>query len=135
MDTTTQTNWIATVKNPVAGREITFKPVDGCIEILKGNGKLKTSCDGMLLYEQTIIFVELKDKKDPSTKWVAKGEDQLKETIKEFVAAHGRAGKTLRAFLCNKQQPTTQESHATIINRFAKAVNVLLRVEAEIVAD
>ena len=130
-DPEAEATWIARVDNS-PGYEVTFKPVDNCIPIFKGDGNEQSRCDGMLLYEDTIIFVELKEQKDPGTKWAFKGSEQVKQTIKDFRASHDTAGKTLRAYVANRIQPNSQEAHFSIIKNFTKAMKVLLRVEGTI---
>lgn len=132
-DTATPSKWIAEIDNSV-GHEVAFKAVDNCIEILRPNGDKEQRCDGLLLYDTTVIFVELKEKRDPSTKWVKEGGEQLKQTIKDFRAAHGTAGWSLKAaYLANRKQPNFQQGHQTTINTLSKATKVLFRVEATIV--
>lgn len=131
--TSTPEKWIAEIDNS-AGYEVTFKAVDNCIEILRPNGDKEQRCDGLLLYDTTVIFVELKEKRDPSTKWVKEGGEQLKQTIKDFRAAHGTGGWLLKAaYLANRKQPNFQQGHQTTINTLSKATKVLFRVEASIV--
>lgn len=133
VDTGTPGKWIAEIDNS-AGHEVTFKAVDNCIEILRLNGDKEQRCDGLLLHGTTIIFVELKEKRDPSTKWVKEGSEQLKQTIKDFRAAHSKDGRVLKgAYLANRKQPNFQQGHQIAINTFSRATKVLLRVEATIV--
>lgn len=133
VDISTPATWIAAVDNK-AGYEVTFKAVDNCIEILRPNGDKEQRCDGILLHDTTVIFVELKEKRDPSTKWVKEGGEQLKQTIKDFRAAHGTDGWTLKAaYLANRKQPNFQQGHQTTINTLSRATKVLFRVEATIV--
>jgi hypothetical protein len=135
VNTSTPDKWIAKVDNK-AGHEVTFKAVDNCIEILRLNGDPEKRCDGILLYDNKVVFVELKEKRDPSTKWVKEGGEQLKQTIKDFKHAHGKEGRILKAaYLANRKQPNFQQGHQTAINTFTSATKVLLRVEATIVLD
>ena len=39
--------WVATVENPEA-KTITFTAIDGCIEILRGDGNQERKCDAFL---------------------------------------------------------------------------------------
>ncbi|MFO5490953.1 MAG: hypothetical protein ACLBM6_00040, partial [Cuspidothrix sp.] len=71
--------WIAIVENNQE-IEVIFTAIDNCIEILRSNGEGENRCDGMLTYNNHIIFVELKEKNFRNN-WVAKGEKQLKNTI------------------------------------------------------
>ena len=123
--------WIARVDNS-PGYDVTFKAVDKCIPVLKGSGLQQKRCDGLLLYDSTIIFVELKERKDPSKQWANEGAEQVKQTIKDFTAAHDVTGKTLRAHVANRIQPNIQQSHVSIIKNFTKAMRIVLRVEGTI---
>ncbi len=65
--------WIAEIRNPNE-IQVDFYAIDNCIEIKKANGDMESRCDGMLYYNKTLIFVELKNreasvgglKKEPS---------------------------------------------------------------------
>lgn len=126
-----EATWIARVENS-AGYEVTFKPIDNCIPIFKGNGTKQSRCDGMLLYEATIIFVELKEQRDPGTKWAFNGSEQVKQTIKDFRDLHDTADKKLLAYVANRIQPNAQQAHFSIIKNFTNALKVVLRVEGTI---
>src|SRR5580700_10320823 len=65
--------WIATVVNNVP-KEITFRAIDNCIEILRENGEMESKCDVMMTYENNIVFLELKDK---HSDWKSSGIDQI----------------------------------------------------------
>ena len=47
--------WIATVENNQE-IEVIFTAIDNCIEILRSNGEKENRCDGMLTYNNHIIF-------------------------------------------------------------------------------
>lgn len=61
--------------------KVNFVPVDHCIELRKADGKMDNRCDGCLFYEDTIIFVELKQRKSKGSQWIKDGEQQLRSTI------------------------------------------------------
>lgn len=126
-----EASWIAKVNNQ-AGYKVTFKPVDHCILVLKGNNKLQKRCDGILFYNSKLIFVELKEQRDPSRKWASEGAEQVKQTIKDYQAAHSTAGLTIRAHVANRIQPNVQQAHFSIIQNFSKALRIPLRIEGTI---
>jgi len=130
-DVAEEATWIARVENR-SGYEVLFKAVDQCILILKGSGQLQSRCDGLLLYNSTIIFVELKEQRDPGKKWAFEGSEQVKQTIKDFKAAHDTTGKILRAYVANSIQPNAQQAHFSVLNNFFKATQIVLRVEGTI---
>lgn len=131
IDLAAQETWVARVENEPR-YEVTFKPVDNCIPIFKGDGNEQSRCDCLLLYEANIIFVELKERKDSGTKWAFRGSEQVKQTIKDFRDSHDTTGKTLLAYVANRIQPNAQQAHFSIIKNFTKAMKVVLRVEGTI---
>jgi hypothetical protein len=62
--------WIAIVENNQE-IEVIFTAIDNCIEILRSDGTMDNRCDGMLTYNNHIIFVELKEK-NYRNNWVVK---------------------------------------------------------------
>ena len=76
--------WIATVKNDNR-IEVVFTAIDNCITILKeGTNDKESSCDGLLLFGESIYLVELKKKE--TVGWLRVAIGKLKNTIK-FVYA------------------------------------------------
>jgi len=98
--------WIAVVENEEL-KEIHFIAIDNCIDIWRDEVKkeMEKRCDGMLWYETSIIFVELKDrvsKKDKNA-WVEDGEKQLKCTIEYFEKTEQSNNfREKRAYIANK---------------------------------
>lgn len=77
--------WILRVFNQ-KNLAVSFHPIDNCISILKEGTKNKDSlCDGFLLYQDTINFVELAESRHKSTE---KCINQLKSTIEYFKLKH-----------------------------------------------
>jgi hypothetical protein len=76
-------------------------------------------CDGMLTYNNHLIFVELKTRKSENSKWVGKGEEQLKNTINVFIANHDLAiYKSKKAYIANNKKPNFQSSQITRMDKF-----------------
>jgi len=118
IDTNDCSKWIAVVKNNQE-IEVIFTAIDKCIEILRSDGKMDSRCDGMLTYNNSIIFVELKTRKSTNGVWVGKGEEQLKNTISVFIANHDLAiYKSKIAYIANNKKPNFQSSQITRMNRF-----------------
>ena len=61
IDEENTTHWIAKVLNPNK-RNCTFHAIDNCVTILKANGKMESRCDGLMKYDSTLIFIELKSR-------------------------------------------------------------------------
>jgi hypothetical protein len=109
--------WIATVENNQE-IEVIFTAIDNCIEILRSNGEKENRCDGMLTYNNHLIFVELKEK-NYRNNWVVKGEKQLKNTINVFIANHDlEIYKSKKAYIANNKKPNFQSSQITRMDKF-----------------
>jgi len=128
--------WIAVVENEEL-KEIHFIAIDNCIDIWRNEVKkeMDNRCDGMLWYETSIIFVELKDrvsKKDKNA-WVEDGEKQLKRTIEYFEKTE-QSGKFTekRAYIANKAYPKFKESQLVRMKRFQQETGYTLRIENRI---
>jgi len=110
--------WIAIVENNQE-IEVIFTAIDNCIEILRSDGTMDNRCDGMLTYNNHLIFVELKTRKSENSKWVGKGEEQLKNTINVFIANHDLAiYKSKKAYIANNKKPNFQSSQITRMDKF-----------------
>lgn len=102
MDITRPHVWVAAVDN--ANRyEVTFTSIDNCLEIRRPDGTMESRCDGMLTYNTTIVFVELKEK---NRSWLEEGIGQLEATILLFFAHHpDRIYTSRQAYLANSRRP------------------------------
>ena len=118
IDTDDCSKWIAIVENNQE-LEVIFTAIDNCIEIIISNGEKENRCDGMLTYDNHLIFVELKERKSENSKWVGKGEEQLKNTISVFIANHDLAiYKSKKAYIANNKKPNFQSSQSERMARF-----------------
>lgn len=92
-------------------------------------------CDGMLWYETSIVFVELKNrvsKKDKNA-WVEDGEKQLKRTIEYFEKTEqSNKFREKRAYIANKAHPTFKESQLQRMKSFKQETGYTLRIENRI---
>ena len=59
IDEENTTDWIGIVDN-TPKKEIDFFAIDRCVDVLRLDGEMESRCDGMLRYNSTIVFVELK---------------------------------------------------------------------------
>ncbi len=118
------TKWIAEVKNENE-TPIDFYAIDNCINILKPNGDKESRCDGMLQYNNTLTFVELKDR--VSSGWVKKGREQLTSTITHFSQNHNVSQFQFSdCYVSNKQRPLAVKSINTEVQQFKNETAVLL---------
>jgi hypothetical protein len=128
--------WIAVVENDEL-KEVHFIAIDNCpsFKSNRPDGTMEKRCDGMLWYETSIIFVELKDrvsKKDKNA-WVEDGEKQLKRTI-EYFEKTGQSDKFTekRAYIANKAHPIFKESQLQKMKSFKQETGYTLRIENRI---
>ena len=128
--------WIAVVENEEL-KEIYFIAIDNCIDIWRDEVKkeMDNRCDGMLWYEATIVFVELKDRESKKDKnaWVEEGEKQLKRTIEYFEKTEqSRKFTEKRAYIANKAYPKFKESQLGRMKKFKQETGYTLRIENRI---
>jgi hypothetical protein len=130
IDITNSLGWIATVQNADA-TEVTFTAIDHCIDIRRDNGEMDSRCDAMLIYEDKIIFLELKERN--SGKWFKKAEDQLRATISTFGANNNLNSYSQKtAYVANKLKPNFQSGNAEKIEKFRNDTGFILRTENKI---
>lgn len=128
--------WIAVVENDEL-KEVHFIAIDNCpsFKSNRPNGTMEKRCDGMLWYETSIIFVELKDrvsKKDKNA-WVEDGEKQLKCTIEYFEKTEQSNNfREKRAYIANKAHPIFKESQLQRMKNFKEETGYTLRIENRI---
>lgn len=124
--------WIAVVHNDYT-KDIIFTAIDNCIEIKRPNGKDSQRCDGVLTFEDTVIFVELKDRFSKGKGWITDAEEQLKETIYFFEKEDVSKGyKFKKAYIANKSLPKFRSSQAARMDRFFDETEYILRIENRI---
>lgn len=127
--------WTAVVDNGY-NREIVFTALDNCIQFKKANGKDESRCEGMLTYEDTIIFVEIKERIGKASVWAKAADDQLRNSILIVEAkVNLDAYPTKKAYICNRHQRNLNESHAVRTKKFLHDTGYILRVENRIKID
>lgn len=113
--------------------KVNFVPVDHCIELRKADGKMDNRCDGCLFYEDTIIFVELKQRKSKGSQWIKDGEQQLRSTIGYFEQQEeARNFPIKKACIANSERPLFRTGQAVRMERFFLETNYILRIENRI---
>lgn len=131
IDESNEEKWTAVVTNSHL-KTATFYPIDNCIEILRPDGNMDKRCDGLLEYDNNLIFVELKDRCSKHG-WVAEGLEQLKITINNFRIHHNiNAFTSISAQLCNKQRPMAVVSCNTAVNQFKDETGYKVYVDRNI---
>lgn len=119
--------WIVWVENDEQ-KNVAFTAIDHCVEIRRLDGSLESSCDGMLQYDNAIVFVELKDR--DGGRWLGKARDQLQITIDTY-KAHVGLGDFSRyyAFIANKQRPYFNAANPALKEKFEDETGFLLIVD------
>ena len=132
IDETNGSKWIAVVVNP-RQYEVTFLALDHCIEALTEDGRQKRRCEGVLTYNDTIIFVELKERSTKGNNWIKDAEDQLKQSI-EFCeeAGYSATYRYKRAYIANGSRPRERKGQQARMNRFKESTGYVLRIQARI---
>jgi hypothetical protein len=129
IDTDDCSKWIAIVENNQE-IEVIFTAIDNCIEILRSDGKKDNRCDGMLTYNNHIIFVELKERKYTNSVWIEEGENQLRKTIAVFVNHNNLAiFKSKKAYIANSKKPQFQYSHKERMQKFRNDTGFTLSIQ------
>ncbi len=116
--------WIGWMENDAA-KEITFTAIDHCIEIIDTEGE---RCDGMLSYDSTLVFIELKDR--DSGWWLGKSKDQVENTIRLYKRDVGLGNyNRFYAQIVNKQRPYFANMTKTLAQEFEDNTGFILRVD------
>lgn len=117
-------DWLAVVEN-YYGEEIAFVPVDNSIILKRPDGNPDKRCDGLLFYQQTIIFIELKNRNTKGKGWIVDGEDQLRSTIKHFEHTLDAVRfNNKKAYICNKANPLFRRGQMARMNNFLLIQNM-----------
>ena len=116
-------DWNLWVDNGYA-KEITHIAIDDCLGIPGTEGE---RCESLITYENSLMFIELKDR--DGGKWAAKARDQLINTIKLFKRDVGIDDyKRLYAHIANKQRPHFKAGGSSFFQQFEDETGFILRV-------
>ena len=132
IDENNGSKWVAVVVNEFHF-EVIFTAIDNCIVLKREDGKMAKRCDGVLSYNDTIIFVEMKEKGPLGNKWVTEAEKQLMETLvffeKEDIA---KTFHYKKAYISNSLHPKFKVSQTRRMNQFLEKTGYILRIENRI---
>jgi len=134
MDENDGSKWIAVVVNEDRF-DVIFTGIDKCIETKRKDGKMDKRCDGVLLYNSTIIFVELKERGAFGNEWVKDGERQLRTTINYFKDTQDSNYNKKKAYIANSEHPKFKESQIRRMNQFLEDTGYVLRIENRIILE
>ena len=124
--------WCATIKNS-QHKKFLFIAIDKNIIIIRADGNLESTCDGMVYIPQTreLSFVELKAYHTGG--YISSAEGQLLSTLKYFLANHNyKDYHSRRAYACNPHRPAFAVSARKQINEFYKLTHFRLMPQATI---
>ncbi|MDR2913229.1 MAG: hypothetical protein LBV74_00075 [Tannerella sp.] len=125
-------SWIAVVDNFYQDL-IVFIPVDNCIEIRRSDGTMDNRCDGFLYYDDTVIFVELKQRNEKGGKWIKEADNQLRVTIGHFEKEpQAKEFSVKKAYIANSDRPRFRTSQAIRMDNFLTETGYSLRIESRI---
>jgi len=120
--------WIAVVENENR-YSATFIAIDNCIEIKRPDDTMDKRCDGVLTYNSTIIFVELKERGALGSAWVKDAEKQLRASISYFEDTDGAEDYTSKkAYIANSEHPKFKESQSRRMDQFLTDTGYVLRI-------
>lgn len=126
--------WIAIVENE-PHFDVTFTAIDNCIDGMKSaDGKDEKRCDGMLSFDETIIFIELKQVNMDGRVWIRDAELQLRTTIQYFEnELISKSYRIKKAYIANSERPKNRVSQQARMEKFEDETGYVLRIENRIV--
>lgn len=125
--------WVAVVVNDPS-ESIVFTAIDNCIDIFRLDGKMEKRCDGMLCFDRTVIFVELKQMDTKEVGWIKDGEQQLRTTISYFENEADSEKFTIKkAYIANSERPRFRDSQQERMEKFENDTGYVLRIENRII--
>jgi hypothetical protein len=135
IDENNGSKWIAVVVNEYR-YDITFTAIDNCIKIIREDRKPAKRCNGVLSYNSTITFVELKERGAVGNEWVEDGEKQLRSTLSYFEKEDLAKNFTKKkAYIANNRHPKFKDSQTRRMNQFFEDTGYVLRIENRIILD
>ena len=135
VDVTDGRKWIAVIHNDVR-RSVTFTALDNCIEFNKANGKKEKRCEGVLSYDETIIFLEAKERLGNASTWAKDADTQLKNSIK-LIEEKVNLDLFLikKAAICNGLQRGFNQKHSVRIKQFMDETGYILLINNRITIE
>jgi len=127
--------WLATIEN-TSRYEVIFTALDNCIELRKANGHLESRCEGMLTYNDTIIFVEIKARTGDMKTWAKDADKQLRNSIALIESRVNLDTFTVkRAAISNSLMRRLGEKTTERIKRFKNETGYILTIDYRIRLD
>ena len=136
IELTDESTWNATILN-TDGKTVNFTAIDNCVDVYRENGEMDSRCDCMLTYNSTLLFIELKNKRDS---WQAEGLSQIENIAKIMIAEipdHYYSFKKRKAIVANRknQFPAFHISNAEQRQYFSSIYKMRIQFDAEITLE
>jgi len=113
------------------GKEITHVAIDDCLGIPHEDGE---RCESLIIYDDTITFIELKDR--DGGRWAGKARDQLINTIALFRKnVNIKKYKRHYGHIANKQRPHFKSGGKIFSQKFEDETGFILRISDVIKID
>ena len=131
IDDNNTSKWISKVSNPT-NKNVNFYAIDNCVTIMKADGINKESrCDGMLHFDNSVLFVELKMR--GSSGWLTKARSQLTNTLNKFQLDNNLSDfDKVEAYACNGLRPLAIQGNNTELQKFKDATGLIMYAQQDI---
>jgi hypothetical protein len=91
---------------------------------------MDSRCDGMIIYQNHIIFVELKERSYRNSVWIEEAEQQLKNIIYLFLENNNITNyQSKKAYIANRKKPDYQFSRKEIMQKFRNETGFILLIQ------
>ncbi len=123
-------NWIGIVSNPNQF-EASFYAVDHCVTINREDGSQEKSCDGILSYNNNLVFIELKKRK--RSPWAREGKNQIIKSVMFFNDNYDiNSFDKIEAYVCNQIRPLVNQGRASMLEEFKNNTGINLKIQQRI---
>ena len=131
IDENNPSKWIGKVSN-LTNKNIDFYAIDNCVTILKADGVRKESrCDGMLHFDNRLLFVELKMR--GTSGWLVKAREQLTITLAKFqLDYHLTDFDKVEAYACNGLKPLANQGNNIELQKFKDETGLIMYAQQDI---
>lgn len=123
-------NWIGIVSNP-SKFEASFYAIDHCVKMLRDDGRQEKSCDGILSYNNKLVFIELKMRK--RSPWAREGKNQIIKSFQSFNDNYDISTfDKIEAYVCNQIRPLVNQGRASMLQEFKDRTGINLKIQQRI---
>lgn len=127
--------WMAVVQNDNR-KKVIFTALDHCIEIRKANGNMEKRCEGVITYDDTIIFIEIKERTGDAQTWVKDADKQLRNSISLITSKINLDRYSIKkASITNRLRTRSKEKHSVRMKKFLEETGYILRVDNRIIIE